>query len=243
LSQILNPEYKQKNNLKKICIMRTIVKITIIFLLTLVMAYPLSAQKNKDKKDVQPTKDAQKQLTEKSTKQARKEAKKFINEGYYVAPGALPMDKQLERAWIKQYETDDKGLPKYIVESGNSVAESQTAAKLQANETAKLNLAGEIETNVAALIENNIANMQLNNADAASVTKTVGAAKNLIAQELGRTLPLVEIYRKVGKNVEADVRLGYDYTTAMEAAKKVIRKQLEEETKLVQEKLDGLMKF
>jgi len=214
--------------------MKTTVKITCILILTLIIGYPLCAQ---------TAKDAKKQITGKSVKQARKEAKKFISEGFYVAPGALPLDKQLENAWIKQYETDDKGLPKYIVESGNSVAESQTAAKLQANETAKLNLAGEITTSVAALIENNIANMQLNNADAASVTKTVAGAKNLIAQELGRTLPLVEIYKKIGKNVEADVRLAYDYQNAIESAKKVIRKQLEEETKGIQDKLDGLMKF
>jgi hypothetical protein len=214
--------------------MRTTVKITFIILLALVIGYPLIAQTAKDTK---------KQITGKSVKQARKEAKKFINEGFYVAPGALPLDKQLENAWMKQYEMDDKGLPKYIVESGNSVAESQTAAKLQANETAKLNLAGEITTSVAALIENNIANMQLNNADAASVTKTVAGSKNLIAQELGRTMPLVEIYKKIGKNIEADVRLAYDYQNAIESAKKVIRKQLEEETKGIQDKLDGIMKF
>ncbi len=214
--------------------MRTTVKITCIILLALVIGYPLRAQ---------TAKDAKKELTDKSIKQARKEAKKYISEGFYVAPGALPLDKQLENAWLKQYEKDEKGLPKYIVESGNSVAETQTAAKLQANETAKLNLAGEITTSVAALIENNIANMQLNNADAASVTKTVAGSKNLIAQELGRTLPLLEIYKKIGKNVEADVRLAYDYQNAIESAKKVIRKQLEEETKGIQDKLDAIMKF
>jgi len=213
--------------------MRTTIKITFILLMAII-GFSVSAQ---------TTKDTKKQISEKSVKKARQEAKKYTNDGFYVAPGALPLDKQLENAWMKQYETDDKGLPKYIVESGNSVAESQTAAKLQATETAKLNLAGAITTSVAALIENNIANMQLNNADAASVTKTVAGAKNLIAQELGRTLPLVEIYKKIGKNIEADVRLAYDYQNAIESAKKVIRKQLEEETKGIQDKLDGIMKF
>jgi len=184
-----------------------------------------------------------KKLKEKSIRTARKEAKKYAKDGYYVAPGALPMDKQLENAWLRQYEVDDENFPKYIVESGNSVAETQTAAKMQAQETAKLNIAGSITTQVAALIENNIANQQLNNEDAASVTKTVAAAKNLIAQELGRVIPLVEMYRKVGKNVEADVRLAYDYQNAKEAAKKVIRKQLEEQGKILQDKLDNLMKF
>ncbi len=53
---------------------------------------------------------------------ARKEAKKKTKEGYFVAPGALPMDKQLEKAFVKQNMEDDQGYPKYIVASGNSVA-------------------------------------------------------------------------------------------------------------------------
>ena len=214
--------------------MRTTVKIMCIIFLALIISYPLSAQTSKD---------AKKQLTEKSSKQARKEAKKYISDGFYVAPGALPLDKQLENAWLKQYETDDKGLPKYIVESGNSVAETQIAAQLQANETAKINIAGALMTNVASIIHNNIANMQLNNEDAASVTKIVSDSYNLITQELGRTMPLVEIYKKIGKNVEVDVRLAYDYQSAIETAKKVIRKQLEEEMKGLQDKMDGIMKF
>jgi hypothetical protein len=214
--------------------MKNLVKIGCLVLLGIIISNPLAAQSEKT---------PEKQLKEKASRQARKEAKKYTRDDYYIAPGALPLEKQLENAWLKQYENDDKGFPRYIVETGNSVAETQTAAKLQANETAKLNIAGSITTSVAALIENNIANMQLNNEDASSVTKTVAAAKNLIAQELGRTVPLVEIYKKIGKNVEANIRLAYDYQNAMEAAKKVIRKQLEEETKILQDKLDGLMKF
>jgi hypothetical protein len=214
--------------------MKTLAKIGCLILLAIIISNPLAAQTEKT---------PEKKLKEKASRQARKEARKYTKDDYYIAPGALPLEKQLENAWLKQYENDDKGFPRYIVESGNSVAETQTAAKLQANETAKLNIAGAITTNVAALIENNIANMQLNNEDAASVTKTVAASKNLIAQELGRTLPLVEIYKKIGKNVEANIRLAYDYQNAIEQAKKIIRKQLEEETKILQDKLDGLMKF
>ncbi len=94
-------------------------------------------------------------------KMARKDAKKKKKEGYFVAPDSLPIDKQIEKAFIKQNMEDDNGYPKYIVASGNSVAGAQTAAKIQATETAKLTFAGTISTNVAALIENNIANDQL----------------------------------------------------------------------------------
>lgn len=191
----------------------------------------------------QSDKDLKKEATSKAIKSARKEAKKYKKEGYYVAPGALPLDKQLESAWMKQYETNDKGEQKFIMATGNSVAETQTAAKLQATETAKLELAGQISTQVAALIENSIANQQLNNEEAASVTKTVAASKNLIAQEIGRVLPVVEMYKKIGTNVEANVRLAYNMETAFEVAKNVIRKNLEEETKIAHEKLEKLMQF
>jgi len=191
----------------------------------------------------QDEKDLKKDITSKAVKQARKEAKSLEKDGYYVAPGALPLEKQLESAWMKQYETDEKGNPKYIVATGNSVAETQTAAKLQANETAKLELAGQISSNIAALIENSIANQQLNTEEAASVTKTVAASKNIIAQELGRVIPLVEMYKKIDKNIESNVRLAYDADTAYDIAKKTIRAKLEDETKIAHDKLEKLMDF
>jgi len=184
-----------------------------------------------------------KDLNSKPIKLARKEAKSLKKDGYYVAPGALPMEKQLENAYIKQSELDDEGYPKYLIANIKSVGETQAAAKIQATEVAKLDLAGQVSSNIAALIENSIANQQLNTEDAASVTKTVAASKNLIAQELGRVLPLVTLYKNIGKNIEANVRLAYSYDMAMESGKKVIRKSLEEETKIAHEKLEELMKW
>jgi hypothetical protein len=208
-------------------------------LLALVMIAPVSetmAKKN-------PNKQATKEMKRKAYKQARKEAKRFRKKGWYVAPGALPMDKQIEKSWELQYKLDENGYPLYIVATGNSVAETQSAAKLQATELAKLELAGLVQTNVAALIENSIANNQLNNEEAASVTKTVAASKNIIAQEIGRVIFLFEIMRKIDKNVEVSVRVGYNNDLAQEVAKKAIRKKLEEETDILHEKLEKLMDF
>ena len=209
------------------------------FLLVLVMLAPVSdtmAKKN-------PNKQATKEMKQRAYKKARKEAKRFRKKGWYVAPGALPMDKQIEKSWELQYKLDENGYPLYIVATGNSVAETQSAAKLQATELAKLELAGLVQTNVAALIENSIANNQLNNEEAASVTKTVAASKNIIAQEIGRVIFLFEIMRKIDKNVEVSVRVGYNNDLAQEVAKKAIRKKLEEETDILHEKLEKLMDF
>ena len=191
----------------------------------------------------QTERDLKREIKDKAVKEARKEAKKYKKEGYYVAPGAIPMEKQIESAWMKQYMTGDDGYPLYIVATGNSVAISQSAAKLQATEIAKLELAGTISTQVAALIETSIANEQLNAEEAAGVQKTVAAAKSIIAQDLGRTIPLFEIYRKVNKNVETNVRVAYNSEMAMEVARKVIKKELEKETDLAHDKLEKLMKW
>lgn len=192
-----------------------------------------------------PTRAAEKNLKSKSIKKARKEAKNLIRKGYEVAPGALPLDKQVEISWTRSVEMDEKtGYPKYIVANGNAVGETVTAAKMQANEVAKFELAGTIATNVAALIEGNIANAQLNTQEAASVTEVAGAVKNLIVQEIGRVIPLLEIYKKMdNKNVEVEIRIAYNSEMAVEAAKKVLRKELKEKTEILQEKLDKLMKF
>lgn len=192
-----------------------------------------------------PTKAAEKELRSRAMRKARKEARHLHKEGYDVAPGALPIDRQVENSWIRSMEMDSEtGYPKYITANGNAVGESITAAKLQANEIAKFELAGTISTNVAALIEANIANAQLNTKEAASVTEIAGAIKNLVVQEIGRVLPLIEIYRPVGKNnVEVNIRIAYNSEMAVEAAKKVFRRELKEKTNILHEKLDKLLDF
>ncbi len=221
--------FKIKNSMKKLTLV-------IAMFIAATAVIPVMAQST--------AKESKKGLKKRSMKMARKDAKKKTKEGYFVAPGALPMEKQLEKAFIKQNMEDENGYPTYIVASGNSVAGSQTAAKIQAMETAKLTLAGSISTNVAALIESNVANMQLSREEASTVTKTIAASKNIIAQELGRVIPLSEMYKNVGSdNIQCDVQIAYDSKTAMDMAKKVIREQLSEDADELQEKLDKLLKF
>lgn len=185
-----------------------------------------------------------KEMKRKATKSARKESKRFRRAGWYVAPGALPMDKQVEKSWERQYEEDENGYPLYLVGTGNSVAESQSAAKLQAMELAKLELAGVVQTNIIAIIENSVANNQLSRDDAASVTKTVAASKNIIAQEIGRVVTFFEIYREVGDaNIEASVRIGYNTEIAYDTAKKTIKEKLEDRTEELHKKLDKILDF
>lgn len=188
-------------------------------------------------------KELSKEIKEKAIRNARKDSKRLASEGWQVNPGSLPLDKITEDAWKKQLMTTDNGQQQYLTADGNAVAETKTAAEVQAVEMAKLQLAGLIQTNISSLISANIGNSQLNTKDAASVTEIVQSAKNIIATELGYVNPLYKIFRDVKgtKNVEVQVKLFYDTTKAMEIAKKVIRGELKDKLKLNEEKLDKLM--
>lgn len=177
-----------------------------------------------------------------ATKDARKEAKRFKKEGWQTAPGALPMEKQLEKSYIIQEEYDDNMFPKYVMGEAMSIGENYDAAKMQALELAKQNLAGQIQTEVTALIENTVANKQLEPEDAASVVQSISAGKNLISQSIGRVIPVVELYRTVSnKNKEVLVRIAYNSEMAKAAAKKAIQEELEKKGEELHEKLDELL--
>lgn len=182
------------------------------------------------------------ELEKKASKTARKEAKKLKREGWQVAPGALPLEKQLDKSYMMQYEYDEDLFPKYLMGEAMSIGENYDAAKMQALELAKQNLAGQIQTEVTALIENTVANEQLPAEEAASITSSVMAAKNLISQSIGRTITVMETYRTLGnKNKEVLVRIAYNSEMAKAAAKKAVREDLEKKGDDLHKKLDELL--
>ena len=187
---------------------------------------------------------AKQELTSRVDKVTRKEAKRLKKEGWVVSPGALPLEKQLERSYMMEYEYDENLFPKYIMANAQSIGENYDAAKTAATSLAITNLAGQIQTEVTALIENTLANRQLAAEDAASLTESVMASKNLISQSIGRTIVVVECYRVLkNKNREVMVRIAYNGDMAKEAAKKAIRQELEQKGKNLHEQLDQVLGF
>ncbi len=181
-------------------------------------------------------------LSKKASRTARKEAKRLKKDGWKTAPGALPLDKQLDKSYLMQYEYDESGYPKYIMGEAISVGGNYDAAKMQALELAKQNLAGQIQTEVTALIENTVANKQLEAEEAATITQSVLASKNLISQSIGRTITVMEAYRTLAnKNKEVLVRIAYNSRMAKEAAKRALQQDLEEKGLKLHEKLDNIL--
>lgn len=204
----------------------------------------MTAQTAKDiRKERQELRKASKsELNEKATKTARKEAKKLIKEGWVTVPGALPLEKQLDKSYMMQMEYDEDMYPKYLMGEAMSIGENYDAAKMQALELAKQNLAGQIQTEVTALIENSVANKQLANDEAVSVTQSIMGAKNLISQSIGRTITVMECYRvKSNKNKEVLVRIAYNGAMAKAAAKRAIQEELSEKSEEIHKKLDEIL--
>lgn len=200
------------------------------------------SQKEIRKERKETTKLSKSELNAKASKAARKEAKTLKKEGWQNAPGALPIDKQLDKSYMMQYEYEDDLFPKYIMGEAMSIGQNYDAAKMQALELAKQNLAGQIQTEVTALIENTVANEQLSPEEAASVTKSIMASKNLISQSIGRTLPVVELYRTLpNKNKEVLMRIAYNGKMAKAAAIKAIKSDLEKRGDELHKKLENAL--
>lgn len=203
-----------------------------------------SEQKEIRKERQEIRKLAKAELNQRVDKSVKKEAKRLTKEGWNVKPGALPLEKQLERSYLMQYEYDENLFPKYIMGEASSVGENYDAAKTAALSLAITNLAGQIQTEVTALVENTVANRQLSAEEAASITETVQASKNLISQSIGRTIPVIECYRiNSKKNHEVLVRIAYNAEMAKEAAKKAVRDELEQKGNNLHQQLDKVLGF
>lgn len=197
---------------------------------------------NKERQEIRKL--AKSELKAKVDKNTKKEAKRLAKEGWEVKPGALPIEKQLERSYLMQYEYDDNNYPKYIMGEASSIGENYDAAKTAAMSLAITNLAGQIQTEVSALIKNTVGNKQLAPEEAASITESVMASKNSIAQSIGRVIPVTEMYRRVkNKNYEVQVRIAYNGEMAKQATKNTVREELEKKGMDLHEQLDKVLGF
>ncbi len=203
----------------------------------------LSAQQKevlKERKEV--NKASKSELNAKATKAARKEAKRLKKAGWEPVVGGLPIEKQLDRSYMMEYELDDKGYPKYIIGTAESVGQNYAAAQRAATEVAKIDLAGKIQTEMTALVEATVSNQELAPEEAASIAEVITASKNLISQSIGRVVTVVELRQVLpNKNQRVMVRLAYNSDMAKEAAAKVVKKELENKGVNLHGKLDKML--
>ena len=185
---------------------------------------------------------AKAELSARVDKATKKEAKRLKKEGWIVSPGALPLEKQLERSYLMEMEFDENSFPKYIVGEAKSVGENYDAAKAAATSLAISNLVGKIQTEVEQLIENTVTNQQIGGEDGVSIAESVQASKNRISQSIGRVITVVECYRVLGnKNREVLVRIAYNSEMAKKAVKEAVREDLKKKGENLHEQLDTVL--
>lgn len=218
-------------------------KILVLLLAAMASIYGADAQSQKKiaKEYRQFEKAAENELNSKVLRDARKGARQYKREGWQTIPGHLPIERQLDDIYKMRRFRDENLNFKYVTAEGVSIGEHYDAAKMQASEVAKLRLAGSISEDVHAVIRNSIANKQLTAGEAASITEIVSASENRISQRLGRVVPIVELYRTLPNgNKEVLVMVAYSSELAKEAARQVVREELQKKAdKLLLEKFDG----
>lgn len=197
------------------------------------VVYKLSLKVNapedtyRDKELAVVMKQSKKQLKKRSTKTARSEAKQLKKDGWKTAPGSIPMDKQLDNSYALQQQHNGSFEPRYLMGQANSIARTFDAARLQAVELAKLELAGLIETTICSETENAVINKQLSAEEAVSIVEMVQKTKSQVMQRLGKVIMVMELYRDVANGKEVLIRIAYDTNKSKVEAIEAIRNQLD----------------
>ena len=168
-------------------------------------------------------------MTEKASKEAKKEAKRLKKEKWQILPGALPLERQVDKSYQIQYETDMHFQPKYVMGRAQSVGEFYDAAKLTAEALAKQDMASKISSEFTGLIEAQLKNEQHSPEMATSVSQVAAEAKSIFEQHLGRITPVMELTRtKKNGNVEVLIVLAYDMGKGLAAGKEYVDSKCKE---------------
>jgi hypothetical protein len=178
----------------------------------------------------------------KIARDTKKEVKKLEKEGWTNLPGDMPIGQQLNNAWAKEGEVDDEGLPKWVVATGESVAEFQSVAEMNALELAKLRLVSLLESQMRSVVETEQGNNRIDPQTAASISKTMEVATNKVSKKLSRVMPIVKLQKTVkGKNIQIQVKIAYNYALARKAILDEMKLELQNETEEMRNKYESFL--
>jgi hypothetical protein len=140
-------------------------------------------------------------LHKKIEKDAKKEAKKMEKEGWKTT--WMPLEKQLYRYYAYMYDSDENGSPNYIMGTGQSAMNNYDAARMQATELARSEIARNVDQMVIGFIENTIGDEH----DAIITILTELHCSSLNSERMS-IIAVVEAYRDLpDKNREVQMRL------------------------------------
>lgn len=173
-------------------------------------------------------------LNEKPSKDAKKQEKNLIKEGWMVPAGGKTIAKQITETQLlgEELMADENGNPtkRYIIRSAQSVAGTFNAGVATARANAQVELAAMIETKVAAAMETKLDNQQNSAISAVTVEKFHERAKSIIDASLKNTRTVLSIYRITsGNNYEVQLQVAYDKKVLSTLLKKKLHEELEKE--------------
>lgn len=197
----------------------------VVYKLSLKVEAPEETYKEKELADVMAQ--SKKQLKKRSTKTAKQEAKQLKKEGWKTAPGTIPMEKQLDKSYAIQQQYNGDFESAYLMGQAISIGRTYDAARMQAMELAKLELASLIESTITIDTENAITNKQLAVEEVLSIVEMVQKSKSQVLQRLGKVIVVLELYRDTNQGKEVLVRIAYDTNKSKKEAIEAIRKQLD----------------
>ncbi len=124
-------------------------------------------------------------------KEAKKEAKRLKKEGWSVPAGNLPLEMQLAQAYKLQAEVNNDMQPKYIFGQAISGGSFYDAAKMQAVELAKAELAGNILTDLTTIVSSKLENHQVSSDKANSASEIIKEGEAVVSQKLYSPIQLI----------------------------------------------------
>lgn len=193
-----------------------------------------------EKKELARTmKKQQNDLYKKSPKMAKQTAKKWAKEGWMSM--SLPIEKQLERTWEREWLTDEEGYPKYVSVTTEATGTNFSAAQMQAENVAKVRIASNIAASVASLADIALANNETTPKLTASISKAVENSKIIVSQKLGKVFAGTSVYRKTRNGYEVRTIVLYDQRQAMKIAHQVIMEELKNESDENKRQLESLL--
>ena len=135
---------------------------------------------------------------------------------------------------MMEAEENDEYMPKFIFGAGNSIGQNIDAARMQATTMAKLDIVRQLETVITGELQTVMGNKQ--DAGATSGVETFGYIKEKLGQRLGRTIPVVDMFKTSGANKEVRIIVAYNYDTAVNLTKEVIRENMLDKAEKIGEK-------
>jgi len=178
----------------------------------------------------------------KIARDTKKEVKKLEKDGWSNLPGDMPIGQQLNNAWAKEGGIDEEGLPKWVVATGEAVAEFQSVAEMQALELAKLNLVRLLESQMRSVVETEQGNNRIDPQTAASISKTMEVATNKVSKKLSRVMPIVKMQKQVkGKNTQMQVKIAYNYALARKAILDEMKLEMQNESEDMRNKYESFL--